>query len=808
MILGSSSTGKHNWILWSLGKITAGIFVGVFLLAASGASVFLGWKLLVYVVSPDIEKFVNQKAPLSTFVLDSEGNRLYEYYEDYKREEVPLEKISPHLVNATVAVEDKSFYEHKGLFLPGIIRAAILDIYYGEALHGGSTITQQLVKNVVLVNDKSIRRKIAEVVWSVELEKRLTKKEILERYLNLVPYGRNSAGAEAGSRNFFGVPASDLTPQQAAMLAALPKSPSTLSPDGKNRKELEKRQDYILELMLELGFIEKEELLKSRQEPTVVIPYSDPITAPHFVFFALKETKKIIGEKEFSTGGLVIQTTLNPSYQKSAEKNVLEFIDANDKRYNSYNAGLVSIDPKTGKILAYVGSKNYFGSSYPDSCKSGKSCLFDPKQDVVRSPRQTGSSFKPYVYVTAFGPEFKMTPSSKIADIPRSFRAAGGSVYSPRNYSGTSYGWITTRKALAGSLNVPAVNLLAQIGMQPVIDTVKNLGITADFSRCGLSMALGACEMTLLEHTAAISGLINIGLFNPYTSINKISDSNDNELYSYKPTPKQAVHEAASFELLDIMTDNDARSYIFGKKNPLAFDTRKVAAKTGTTQNWKDAWTVGGTPQIVTGLWVGNNNGQVLRAGSDSIVAAAPLWRKYMDDVFLSLPVEDFREPFGISRVAIDSKTGKPIKPKPGQKIKLEPVADYALKVEAPKLPVPKVAGARKPVINKDGKPIESTIILEPWANQTITKTPFDVKIYTGTTSQEANVKLYLDGKLIEEKTSAPFLFTIQHPLENGWHTLEAVTTHFDTFENKHTIRFRTHFNPPPIVPRGNTPKP
>lgn len=764
---------------------------------------FVGWKLLVYMVAPNMQQFISQKKPESTFVLDRQGNRLYEYYTEYKREEVTLDEISPHLINATLSVEDKSFYQHHGLWIPGIVRAALLDAYYGDTLHGGSTITQQLVKNVILINDKSIRRKVAEVVWAVELEKQLSKEEILTKYLNLVPYGRNSAGAEAGSLNFFGKKAIDLTPAESAYLASLPKSPTTLSPDGTGRQALEKRQKYILELMKEESYLSSLEYQQAKTENVKFIRYSDAITAPHFVFFALKQTKEILGGDKFEQGGLVIHTTLDSAMQATAEITVQEFLDKNDKRLNAYNAGLLSLNPKTGEILSYVGSRNYFGQSLPEKCKSGKTCLFDPKQDIIKSPRQTGSSFKPYVYVTAFGEKFKMTPASRVSDIPTSYKASGGNTYRPSNYSGASYGWIPARKALAGSLNISAVNLLAKIGTSAVTDTVRKLGITADFSKCGLSMALGACEMTLLEHTGGFAGLVNLGAFNKPTSIKNITTTKDAQLYSMQIQPTQAVEEPASFELLDILSDNSARTYIFGAKSPLAFLDRPVAVKTGTTQNWKDAWTVGGTPQVVTGLWVGNNSGAVLRAGSDSIVSAAPLWREYMDKILVNLPIENFREPFGISRVVLDPKTGKAIKPKVGSKAKTEPIADYALNIEVPKIPKPKVASAiTRPNFLKN-KSNETTTILEPWPNQVITTSPFDVKVYVGSSSRDTTVTLKLDGQIVGEKFEAPFLFTIPNTLANGWHTLEAISTHFDIFESKHSIKIRTMFNPPPYSPRG-----
>jgi membrane peptidoglycan carboxypeptidase len=469
--------------------------------------------------------------------------------------------------------------------------------------------------------------------------------------------------------------------------------------------------------------------------------------------------------------------------------------------YVPNNASLVAIEPKSGSIKAYVGSMNYFGEPLPKGCTPGKSCLFDPQRDAARSLRQPGSSFKPYVYVTAFGEKFKMTPASIISDSPTTFTGSGGSAYTPHNYTGKSYGNIPARKALAGSLNIAAVNLLAKIGQEDTIKTTRNLGISAPLKNCGLSLALGACEMTLLEHTAAFAGLANMGNFYPPHAIASITDHAGGIIMENKTKPTRAVEAAASYEVLDIMSDNQARSYIFGSHSPLAFLDRQVAVKTGTTQNWRDSWTVGGTPDLTLGIWMGNNNGQVMRAGSDSIVTAAPLWRKILDTTITESTTKTFEEPFGISRVTVDTKTGKVIKPKKINSATLQPIADYAINIDIPKIAKPKVLGATRPSIPEDTE--VATVILDPWENQTIFETPFEVKVYTGGSTEGATVTLNLDGHIIASKTSPPFFFTIPDNLQNGWHRLTATTNHFGLVETTDSIKFRTQFNPKPIKPRG-----
>ncbi len=784
-----------------LTQTTQGILLGIAVSGFVVCSVWGAYQYIQHLVSPDIEKFLTTLPPQSTKIYANDNTLLYEFFDDVKRTYIPLSSMSVSVTQATVAIEDKTFYEHQGVSLPAIVRSAVMDYQVGDTVYGGSTITQQLIKNSILTSEKSVIRKVAEIIWAKELENNLSKDEILERYLNLIPYGRNSAGVEAAALSYFGKNAKDLSVAESAYLAALPQAPSLYSPTGPNRNTLDQRKNYILLTMKDQGFLTAEAYKAALEETVTFIPYVHTIKAPHFVFWVKSELVKKFGEEAVNKNGLHVYTSLDPKMQALAESTVKEMAKSNTLKYRAHNAALVAINPKTGNIVALVGSKDYFGKAEPSGCTMGKNCLFEPNTDVSNRLRQTGSSFKPYVYVTAFGEEFKYTPATLVADISKNFGVPGGTSYRPQNYNGAQYGWVSARKALAGSLNIAAVNTLNTIGIEPVISTLRSVGVTAPLQNCGLSLALGSCEMTLLEHTSGFATFANSGQHNPATGILKITNGQGKVLEQNPPENKQVINAAAVYELVDIMKDNDARSYIFGKNNPLTLKDRPVAAKTGTTQNWKDGWTVGFTPDLAVGVWAGNNDGTLMKPGSDGVFVAAPLWNKFMSEALKDTPPTDFVEPYGVSRVAVDAR-GRIIKPR-SAKQKLEIMADYAIPVVAIEPIKPKVLGMRAPEIPAEDNGKETTIILKPLANQVITASPFEVQIYTGSSTVETTVDLYVDGKIIATKTTAPFLFTVNEQLKNGWHTITARARHFETLESSYSIRVRTFFNPPPITPRG-----
>lgn len=786
--------------------LCTGLIGGICVVAALAGIVFGAYSLIHHLVAPDVQAYIDAAPKESSKLYASDGTLLYELYKDEKRTDVPLSEMSPHFVHAILAAEDRDFYTHPGVSATSIVRAALLDVASPDQLSGGSTITQQLVKNSILTREKSFYRKVAEAIWAMELERHLGKDEILARYINSTSFGRNSAGIEAASLSYFGKHAKDLDAAESAYLASMPKAPSLLSPGGPNRESLDARQQYILSVMRDHGDLSAEEYVQAKTETVAFADLKNTIVAPYFTLWLKNQLLQQFGEDAVYTGGLKVYTTLDTTLQTLAERTVQEYAAKNKKSNRAYNASLVAINPKTGGVLALVGGKDYYGTAEPAGCIPGKNCLFEPNTNVATSLRQVGSSFKPYVYVTAFGPDYKFTPATIIADSSKNFSAPGAAAYIPHNYTGQQFGKVPIRKALAGSLNIAAVNTLSQIGIQPVIDTLRAVGITAPLQNCGLALALGACEISLLEHTDGFATIANMGKHNAVTGIDHVLGPNNKTVFQNSPENTQAINAQAAYELIDIMTDNDARSYIFGKKNPLTLPDRKVAAKTGTTQNWKDGFTVGFTPSLAVGVWTGNNDGTLMRSGADGVVTAAPLWHAFMEGALAGTPAEDFPEPDGITRLAVNPATGKVVKGK--AKGKLEVFASYAIPYNDFQLP----AKAKKKVDPTTKKPNyadliadneEETVILEPWENDTVYKTPFDVKVFTGTSSLETSVELSLDGKVIAISNSAPFLFTIDDKLTNGPHTLTAKATHFGLLESVDTTTFKTFFNPPPVSPRG-----
>ncbi len=638
---------------------------------------------LVYVNTtlPSLEELTTRDVAESSKVYSRDGTLLYEFHGEYNRTSVDLDRISPYLKNATLAVEDKDFYKHGAISMSGIVRALRANAESGGAVQGGSTITQQYVKNALLDRKKLYSRKVREILLAYKVESHFDKDQIFELYLNEIPYGRNAYGVEAAARSYFGKTAGELNLAESAYLAALPQAPSYYSPTGANYDALAKRQQFILKLMQEQGYITE---LEKHQAENQTVAFREPkteIKAPYFVSWIQNYITEQYGKDFLRQGGLRIYTTLDLNLQSLAEKVVLEGAAAN-KKYGAYNAALVAVEPATGKILAMAGGKDYFGSAEPAGCRPGVSCKFEPNVNVATSNRQPGSSFKPYAYLTAFKPEFGLTPMSKVLDAPTTFGYSGGRPYIPRNYDGRSHGMITIRKALAGSLNVPAVRTLATVGVDNVVKTAKDLGITSPLKNCGLSLVLGGCEVKLVDHVGAFAVLANGGKGKGATPFNRIEDKHGKVLVEYQAPTEQTVNPEAVYELISIMTDDASRQFIFGPKNPLTLSDRIVAAKTGTTQNWKDGWTLGFTPQLAVGVWAGNNNSSLMRAGADGVFVAAPMWNRFMTEAHKGQPALDFPVPSGIVQIAYDPGSNRPAT-KISKTTRMEPFPWYALPKEA-----------------------------------------------------------------------------------------------------------------------------
>lgn len=597
---------------------------------------------------PTPNKINSRFAAQTTQIFDRNGKLLYEMHGDKNRILVDFNDIPVNVRNATVAVEDKNFYRHSGFSGTRILGAAFYNLLAGgKATQGGSTITQQFVKNAILSPEKSFSRKIKELIISIEIESMYKKDDILKMYLNEIPYGSNAYGVKVASKTYFNKELSDLTLEESAILAALPQAPTYYSPYGNHKDALMSRKDLILDLMAEQGYIKKEEAEEAKKKPIAFSnnPYGS-ITAPHFVMYVKEQLVTKYGEKMANEGGLKVYTTLDLDKQKAAE----EAVTAGTGKFTKYgasNAALVSVDPKTGQILAMVGSRDFFNQE------------IDGNVNVTTMARQPGSSFKPYAYATTWKKD-GWGPGSTLYD----FRTDFGGGYVPSNYDGRDHGVQSMRTALDGSLNIPAVKSLYIAGLDETLKTAHDMGITDlnDPASYGLSLVLGAGEVKPIDHAGAFGVFGNGGVKQDQSWYVKIEDGKGKTLDEYKQKPgKQVLDPQIAYLMSNVLSDNNARTYIFGSRNSLTLPDRPVAAKTGTTNDYKDAWTVGYTPQISTAVWVGNNDGKLMKKGADGSIIAAPIWQSYMKAATAGMAVEQFNKPSGIKTVTIDAVTGRKV---------------------------------------------------------------------------------------------------------------------------------------------------
>lgn len=657
------------------------IFGGFAVVVTLSGILVLGYLWLLNASLPSYDELAHRDVPESSKIYSRDGTLLYSFHGEYNRTRIGLDRIPPDLLHATIAVEDKDFYQHGAISLSGIIRAVLVNYRSGNVVQGGSTITQQFVKNALLDRQKSFGRKIREVLLAYKVESHFSKDQILELYLNEIPYGRNAYGVEAAAQTYFDKSALELNLAESAYLAALPQAPSYLSPTGPNLEALRNRQQTVLDLMVAQGYISAQQAQEAKSAKVSFRPVRTDILAPYFVSWIQNYLTEKYGKEFLQEGGLRVYTTLDLQLQKLAETVVKEGAEENSKKYNAYNAALVAVEPNSGKVLAMAGGKDYWGTPAPTGCTVGRNCKFEPNVNVATALRQPGSSFKPYAYLTAFSPEHGYSPLSRILDAPTVFGSAGGKPYAPKNYDGSYHGLITFRKALAGSLNVPAVKVLQAVGVNNVVNTAKNLGITAPLKNCGLTLVLGGCEIKLVDHVGAMAVIANGGKGKGATPFLRIEDKNGKVLEEYQVPSNQAVSPEAAYSLISVMTDDASRQFVFGPKNPLTLPDRIVAAKTGTTQNWKDGWTVGFTPQLAAGVWVGNNDSSLMKAGADGVFVAAPLWQKFMIAATKDLPVQQFAVPPGVIEVAFDASTNR-LASGNSSNIRMEPFPWYALPKE------------------------------------------------------------------------------------------------------------------------------
>ena len=628
-------------------KILKNILFFLFSLAIISTGVIFIWVSTLKL--PDFKLFTERKIENSTKIYDRTGEiLLFDVHENIKRTVIPYEEIGVNIKNATVAIEDSEFYNHKGIRLKAIIRAVWSNISGGK-VQGGSTITQQLIKNTLLTSEKSISRKIKEWILSVKLEKVLSKEDILTLYLNEAPYGGNIYGIEEASKAFFNKKPLDLTMAESAYLAAIPNGPTYYSPYRKNKDKLDERKNLVLKRMFDLGFIDEETYNNSKNEVVVFMPERlMNISAPHFVFFIKDYLENNYGVDALEGGGFSVITTLDYDLQKKVEEIVKERSKENEKLWGGSNAAVVVIDPKTGQILAMVGSRDYFDSK------------IDGNFNVTTAKRQPGSSFKPIVYAKAF--EKGYTADTTLFDVKTEFNSScdptgkplpghsNATCYMPDDYDNNFRGPMTLKNALAQSINIIAVKLLYLVGINDAIKTAKDLGITTltDPARYGLSLVIGGGETTLLEMTSAYSVFATNGIRHPYNEILSIKDPSGKILEEYKEKTYQVLNQNTTDILSNILSDDIARTPTFGASSILNIPGHEVAVKTGTTNDNKDAWTIGYTPSVTVGVWVGNNDNTPMKKGGAAL--AGPIWNDVLSYMLKDKPNEFFQEPEPINQ--------------------------------------------------------------------------------------------------------------------------------------------------------------
>lgn len=614
-------------------------------LAITAGALFVAGLTTLWVASlriPALEDIHERRIEQSTKIYDRTGEiLLYDMSRGSRRISVPIENISRYAQMATIAIEDKNFYSHNGFQLSGFVRAVLVNLTTLSFSQGGSTITQQVVKNSILTMDKSPIRKIKELVLALKLEKVMTKEEILELYLNEAAYGGTMYGIEEASKNFFGKTAAELTLAESTYLAAILQAPTFYSPYGKNSEALEARKNLVLTEMLKNEMVSQEEFEAAANEEVVFLPRQNlgTIRAPHFVFLVIDKLTAKYGE-DLANKGFKVITTLDYSLQQEAEALAKKYGAINQERFKGENNAMVAIDPKSGGILMMVGSRDYFDTE------------IDGNFNASLGLRQPGSTFKPFVYATMFNKGY--TDQTILYDAAIQFSpncepynfTSEGVCYAPGNYDNRFRGPMTIRNALAQSVNLPAVQATYLAGVVDSVNLARSMGVESltrpqDY---GLSLALGGGSVTLLDMTSAYSVFANDGVRNPYNAITYIEDASGNVIDRHTPFPHKVLNEQTSRMITDILWDNVARTPGFGANSSLYIPSRPVAVKTGTSNDYRDAWIIGYTPNLVVGAWVGNNDNREMERRVSGLVVA-PLWREYVDKILPRFPVENFIPP-------------------------------------------------------------------------------------------------------------------------------------------------------------------
>ena len=649
-------------------------YLATFSLIGVVAVMVLSFFVVVYYSRelPDPNRLLERSFELSTKFYDRDGKPIYEIYGEKNRSLITLDQVSPSIINATLATEDAQFYQHKGYSFRGIARA-LKNMISGENLQSGSTLTQQVIKNTLLTQEQTITRKIKEFILSLQLENAYSKEEILQMYLNETPYGGQSYGILTAAKAFFNKLPNELTIAEAAYLAGLPQRPSYYSYYGSNPEAGLERKDYVLYLMNVRGWVDKEgkkyflsdeEYEAAKNEKLSFQTTFLPFKAPHYVLYVRQLLADKFGEEAVQQGGLQVTTSLDLELQESAEAIVFDEVERS-QNLNVGNGGLVAIDPKTGQILAMVGSKGYFLKSEPEGCISGitgeNSCTFEPNLNVSLARRQPGSSIKPITYSVMLSQGY--TVAYPLVDVPTSFPgSAPDKPYNPENYDGKFRGPMPIRKSLGNSINISAVKALKIVGLDSMIDQAEAMGISTlkERQRYGLALTLGGGETKLLEMTNAFAVFASKGVYREPVTILEVKDSTGNEIYKWRDNGGDRVlSEDVSFLISDILSDDGARSEVFGFGSLLNIPGHQVAVKTGTTDDKRDNWAIGFTPSVAAGVWVGNNNNDAMNPVlASGISGATPIWNRFMKEFLKDKENEKFSPPKNIEKHTVDKLTG------------------------------------------------------------------------------------------------------------------------------------------------------
>ncbi len=744
----------------------------------------------------------------ATEIFANDGTTLlYKIRGDKNRSPIPFEQMPGCIKQATVAVEDQDFYKHQGLDPRGLARAVKVNLQSGNSTaQGGSTITQQLVKNALLSPEQTYTRKAKELVLSLEIEQMFAKDDILRLYLNEIPYGNSAYGVQAAAQTYFGKDAKDLSLAQCATLAGMPRAPSFYSPyNSPDPERLKRRAKYVLDRMVGEQYVSGDDSAAAKAQIDTGLEFAaakgEEIKAPHFVFYVREQLEQRYGSKVLQEGGLKVKTTLDYGKQQIAEDVIAEAARNRFKGYGASNAALTSLDPKTGQVLAMVGSVDYFNVAAQGNV------------NVATADRQPGSSFKPLVYLAAFKkgrdpnlPDIAFNPATLLWDVKTDF---GG--YAPNNYDNKFRGPVNARDALQQSLNVPSVKMLDLIGPRAAIDFAHEMGITTlneSPDRYGDSLVLGGGEVKLLDLTASYNVMADQGQRNAVNSILEVRNTKGKQEKIEKPKQTQPVSNELAYQITDVLKDDQARAPQFGRNSALTLPGREAAAKTGTTDSFRDGWTVGYTPQLTAGVWIGNNDNTPMNRVGGS-VGAAPIWQEYMKRALEGQPEQKFERPGGVKDIKVNRVTGQ--LPNNGDPTKTEIFTDgnaprqksvqtnadpcgsdvkvEGLKSERPTNPAwenPVQAYIRANGIVAPGGSRTNAGNSEQCGPEVSITSPGDGEQVSGTIQIQAratsprgikSVELSYDGQVVDTLTRAPFSTSYTIRDTGGRHTVSAKAT-------------------------------